>query len=81
MAYGFVRGPYALMLNYEYRKPQFDFGLRYAYRAYPSDVFERIDQLLKASHCDSLNTHFKAIESDYQIRKNAYLQSQKKIQR
>lgn len=81
MAYGFVRGPYALLVNHAYRKPQFDFGLRYAYRAYPKEVFERIDQLLKATDCETLNTHFKAIESDYQIRKKAYIQSQKKIQR
>ncbi len=42
----FVAGRLAGLLNLKYRPPMYDFGIRYAERAYPPEVSRRLEELL-----------------------------------
>ncbi|MBN2586109.1 MAG: nucleotidyltransferase domain-containing protein [Candidatus Fermentibacteraceae bacterium] len=54
----FVTGRLAGLLNLRYRPSRFDFGIRYAERAYPPEVNRRLEQLLYIRSSEDLEPAF-----------------------
>lgn len=63
--YSLIHRRLAVMLNLKYRPAQYDFGLRYAYRAYPVDVNDRLKRLMLISDFDELEGKFQEIKVWY----------------
>jgi len=63
--HGLIQRRLATMLNLKYRPAQYDFGLRYAYRAYPKDVNDRLKRLMLISEFSELAEKFEEVKAWY----------------
>jgi len=61
--YGLIQRRLSTMLNLKYRPAQYDFGLRYAYRAYPRDVNDRLKRLLLISDFSELENRYLEVKA------------------
>jgi hypothetical protein len=64
----FIAGRLAGLLNLKYRREQYDFGIRYAGRAYPQSVNRRLKELLYVTSLDEMSSALDDAESwSYQL--------------
>jgi predicted nucleotidyltransferase len=68
----FLQNSASVIFNLEHRPYQVDFGLRYAYKAYPEYDFNLVDSCLKAYSIASLEEAFTALLKRYETLKQKH---------
>lgn len=61
--YQLISRNYAILLNLKYRPRQADFGLRYAYRAYPQKTVQFLEQILQVNSLEEIGSNTKKLEA------------------
>ncbi len=60
--YQLISRNYAILLNLKYRPKQADFGLRYAYRAYPQETVQFLERILQVNSLEEIASNTKMLE-------------------